>query len=102
MLDSKNFTQILMAKLLTILAFFKRVSRKKKGSNNRRKARQLSGKRHLKISRQRKDHAVKLARCVIQSNDCVAYEDLRIQNMVKTIAWPSQLTMQDGINSAFG
>ena len=61
----------------------KRVSRKKKGSNNRRKAGQLSGKRHFKISRQRKDHAVKLARCVIQSNDCVAYEDLRIQNMVK-------------------
>jgi putative transposase len=61
----------------------RRVSRKKKGSNNRHKARQLLGKRHLKISRQRKDHAVKLARCVIQSNDCVAYEDLRIKNMAK-------------------
>jgi putative transposase len=54
-----------------------------KGSNNRRKARQVLGKRHLKISRQRKDHAVKLARCVITSNDVVAYEDLRIQNMVR-------------------
>ena len=61
----------------------KRVSRKVKGSNNRRKARQILGKRHLKISRQRKDHAVKLARCVITSNDVVAYEDLRIKNMVK-------------------
>jgi putative transposase len=61
----------------------KRVSRKVKGSNNRRKARQTLGKRHLKISRQRKDHAVKLARCVITSNDVVAYEDLRIKNMVK-------------------
>jgi putative transposase len=61
----------------------RRVSRKTKGSNNRRKARQKLGKRHLKISRQRKDFAVKLARCVIQSNDCVAYEDLRIKNMVK-------------------
>ncbi|MBD2459330.1 transposase, partial [Nostoc sp. FACHB-87] len=39
--------------------------------------------RHLKISRQRKDHAVKLARCVVQSNDLIAYEDLRIKNMVK-------------------
>ncbi|WP_445249450.1 RNA-guided endonuclease InsQ/TnpB family protein, partial [Microcoleus sp. OTE_8_concoct_300] len=29
------------------------------------------------------DHAVKLARCVIASNDVVAYEDLRIKNMVK-------------------
>ena len=61
----------------------RRVSRKVKGSKNRSKARQILGKRHLKISRQRKDHAVKLARCVISSNDVVAYEDLRIKNMVK-------------------
>lgn len=61
----------------------KRVSKRVKGSNNRRKARQILGKRHLKISRQRKDHAVKLARCVITSNDVVAYEDLRIKNMVR-------------------
>lgn len=59
------------------------VSRRVQGSNNRRKARWILGKRHLKISRQRKDHAVKLARCVITSNDVVAYEDLRIKNMVK-------------------
>ena len=43
----------------------------------------ILGKRHLKISRQRKDHAIKLARCVITSNDVVVYEDLRIKNMVK-------------------
>jgi len=61
----------------------RRVSRKVKGSNNRGKARLVLGKRHLKISRQRKDHAVKLARCVVQSNDLIAYEDLRIKNMVK-------------------
>jgi putative transposase len=59
------------------------VCRRVKGSNNRRRARLILGKRHLKISRQRKDHAVKLARCVITSNDVVAYEDLRIQNMVR-------------------
>ncbi len=61
----------------------RRVSRRVKGSNNRGKARQVLARRHLKISRQRKDHAVKLARCVITSNDVVAYEDLRIKNMVK-------------------
>jgi putative transposase len=60
-----------------------RVSRRLKGSKNRGKARQILGKRHLKISRQRKDHAIKLARCVVQSNDLIAYEDLRIKNMVK-------------------
>lgn len=61
----------------------RRVSRKVKGSKNRGKARSVLGKRHLKISRQRKDHAVKLARCVVRSNDLIAYEDLRIQNMGK-------------------
>ena len=59
------------------------VSRKIKGSNNRRKARVKLARIHLKISRQRKDHAIKLARCVITSNDVVVYEDLRIKNMVK-------------------
>jgi len=61
----------------------RRVSRKVKGSKNRGKARQILGKRHLKISRQRQDHAIKLARCVVQSNDLIAYEDLRIKNLVK-------------------
>jgi putative transposase len=61
----------------------RRVSRRVKGSKNRAKARVILGKRHLKISRQRKDFAVKLARCVITSNDVVAYEDLRIKNMAK-------------------
>ncbi len=59
------------------------VSRKKKGGVNRRKARVVLGKRHLKISRQRKDHAIKLARCVITSNDVVVYENLIVSNMVK-------------------
>lgn len=52
-------------------------------SNNYHKARKRYAIKHLKISRQRKDHAIKLARCVITSNDVVAYEDLRIANMVK-------------------
>ena len=59
------------------------VSRKVKGSTNRHKSRIKLGRIHLKISRQRKDHAVKLARCVITSNDVVVYEDLRVRNMVK-------------------
>jgi len=61
----------------------RRLSRKQKGSANRRKARKRLARQHLKISRQRKDHAIKLARCVVQSNDLVAYENLQIRNMVK-------------------
>ena len=59
------------------------VSRKTKGSNSRRKAINQLGRTHLKISRQRKDHAVKLARCVITSNDVVVYENLNVRNMVR-------------------
>jgi putative transposase len=61
----------------------RRVSKKVKGSNNRRKAVQRLGKAHLKVQRQRKDFAVKTARCVVKSADFVAMEDLQIRNMVK-------------------
>ena len=61
----------------------RRVSRKKKGSSNRNKAVNRLGRHHLKISRQREEHAKRLARCVIRSNDLVAYEDLRVKNLVK-------------------
>lgn len=53
------------------------------GSANRKKAINRLGRVHLKISRQREEHAKRVARCVIQSNDLVAYEDLRIKNLVK-------------------
>jgi putative transposase len=44
----------------------RRVSRKKKGSANRNKAINRLGRVHLKISRQREEHAKRVARCVIQ------------------------------------
>ena len=61
----------------------RQASRKQKGSSNRRKANEKVGRQHLKIQRQRKDHAIKLARCVILSNDLVAFEDLAVRNLVK-------------------
>ncbi len=61
----------------------RRLSKKQKGSANRHKARQKLAKVHLKVSRQRKDFAVKLARCVVHSNDVIAYENLRVKNLVK-------------------
>ncbi|MFB2917327.1 RNA-guided endonuclease InsQ/TnpB family protein [Aerosakkonema funiforme] len=63
----------------------RRVSRKfragQKPSKNYIKAKQKLAKKHLKVSRQRKDWACKLAQCVIQSNDLIAYEDLQVRNM---------------------
>ncbi|MEG4944908.1 transposase [Microcoleus sp. F4-D5] len=61
----------------------KRVSRKKKGSKNRKKAIDKLGRKHLKVSRQRKDFAIKTALCVVKSSDFVAYENLQVRNMVK-------------------
>ena len=71
----------------------RRVSRKKKGSANRKKAINKLGRVHLKISRQREEHAKRVARCVIQFLDLVAYvseagrrlrrTDLRIKNLAK-------------------
>ncbi len=56
---------------------------KQRQSNNYHKSRIRLAKQHLKVSRQRKDFAVKLARCVVISNDLVAFEDLKSQNLVK-------------------
>lgn len=61
----------------------RRIYKKEKGSNNRRRARARYSKKHLRVSRQRNEHVKRLARNVCKSNDLVAYEDLRIRNMVK-------------------
>jgi len=61
----------------------KRVSRKKKGSSNRKEAINNLGRKHLKVSRQRKDFAIKTTPGAVISSDFIAYEDLQTKNMVK-------------------
>ena len=61
----------------------RKLSKKKKGSQKRLKQKSKVARLHLKVSRQRKDFAVKTAKALIQSNDLVVYEDLKISNMVK-------------------
>jgi putative transposase len=61
----------------------RRLSRKKKGSKNRQKARQHLARAHLKVQRQREDFARKQANALISSHDLIAFEDLKIRNMVK-------------------
>jgi putative transposase len=61
----------------------RRIYKKHKGSSSRKKARKLYAKKHLKVSRQRNEHAKRIARNLCKSNDLVAYEDLRVANMVK-------------------
>jgi len=61
----------------------RQIYKKKKGSSNRRKARAKFSRKHLRVSRQRTEHAKRLARHVCQSNDLIAYEDLVVKNMLK-------------------
>ncbi|NER22934.1 MAG: transposase [Symploca sp. SIO1C2] len=61
----------------------RRLNRGQPQSSNYSKAKQKLAKKHLKVSRQRKDFAVKTALCVVRSNDLVAYEDLKVRNLVK-------------------
>ncbi|MCZ8102169.1 MAG: transposase [Burkholderiales bacterium] len=61
----------------------RQLSKKKKGSQKRLKQKSKVARLHLKVSRQRKDFAVKTAKALIQSNDLVVYEDLKVSNMVK-------------------
>ncbi len=61
----------------------KDLSRKKKGSNNRYKARLKVAKIHEKIANQRKDFLQKLSSKIINENQVIVLEDLRIKNMLK-------------------
>ena len=55
----------------------------KQQSNNYHKARNRYARKHLKVSRQRREYCKRAAYCVIQSNDLVAYEDLNVKGLVK-------------------
>jgi putative transposase len=61
----------------------RQVSKKKKGSANRRKAVNRLARKHLKVSRQRKDFAVKSARTLCLSNDRIVLENLNVKSLVK-------------------
>ena len=61
----------------------RQIYKKEKGKNQRRKARQRYARKHLKVSRQRSEHAKRIARNVCKANALVVYEDLRVKNMVK-------------------
>ena len=61
----------------------RRVSQKKKGSKNRKKAINKMARKHLKVSRQRREFAVKTARTLVTSSDVIVYENLKVSNLVK-------------------
>jgi putative transposase len=61
----------------------RRLSRKKKGSENRKNQRIKVARVHRKIRNQRKDFSHKTARTLVRRFDLIGFENLQIQNMVQ-------------------
>ncbi|MBW4504435.1 MAG: transposase [Scytonema hyalinum WJT4-NPBG1] len=61
----------------------RQIYKKEKGKNQRRKARQRYARKHLRVNRQRNEHAKRLARNLCKRNRLVAYENLNVKGMVK-------------------
>ncbi len=61
----------------------RKVSRRKKGSNRRRKAVKFLAKAHLKVKRQRTDFQHKAALQFVREYDAIYHEDLQTANMLK-------------------
>lgn len=61
----------------------RQLAKKKKGSNNRDKARIKVALLHEKIANQRKDFLHKLSTQLINDNQVIVIEDLRVSNMIK-------------------
>lgn len=60
----------------------RRLSRKKKGSANRRKARFKLSKQHIKVTNQRTDFLHKLSHRIAKSYSFIAVEDLNVKSML--------------------
>jgi putative transposase len=61
----------------------RRVSRRKKGSNRRRKAITLLARAHQTVRRQRQDFHHKTALALVRANDVIYHEDLQVRNMAQ-------------------
>ncbi|MFM6121241.1 MAG: RNA-guided endonuclease InsQ/TnpB family protein, partial [Sphaerospermopsis kisseleviana] len=53
---------------------------------------QRYARKHLKVSRQRNEHAKRIARNINKANALVAYEDLQVKNMVKNQVLAKSIT----------
>ncbi len=61
-------------------------SRKEKGSKNWFKARQRVASQHARVRRRRADFNHKLSACLVKGHGLVAFEDLRVRNLVRNHA----------------
>jgi putative transposase len=68
---------------LVLKKYQREVSRKVKGSNNRKKAIRRLAKVHRKVERQRDDFLHKVSRTLANKADLVVFENLRIKDMMQ-------------------
>jgi len=61
----------------------RQLSRRKKGSRNREKARQLLARQHEHVARQRQDFSHKLSQRLVTTYSVIKLEDLNVAGMVK-------------------
>lgn len=66
-----------------LAALQRRLSKKQKGSKNREKARVKVAKMHSKIADCRKDNLHKLSRRLVNENQVICVESLRVKNMLR-------------------
>lgn len=73
----------LRASIKRLKVLQRRLSRKKKGSSNRKKAAHKVALLHERVSNQRKDFLHKASTKLIRENQTICLEDLSVSNMVK-------------------
>lgn len=86
----------------TLTKYHRRLSKKKKNSKNRAKARKKVALAHLKVGRTRKDFHHKTAKKLVDRFDRIAVEDLNVKGLVKNhhlaraisdVAWSAFFTI---------
>jgi len=85
--DSNGITvpnpQFLKAEMKNLAHSQRLLSKKKKGSQRRKKQAHIVARRHERIHNRRKDFLHKLANNYVRNNDLIAIEDLNVSGMVK-------------------
>jgi putative transposase len=79
-LSNPGYGQVAAAKLATVQ---QALARKRRGSNNRRRARETLAARHRKIANQRRNFHHQAARALVARYGLLVVEDLKIANMVR-------------------
>ena len=96
-IDNPKF---LKASASALLVAQQSLSRKKRGSNRRRKAKIKLARVHEKIANRRLDFAHKTANRLVADYDGLVFEDLDVKQMLVSKAHPGSRNIHKGINDA--